>query len=159
MLVLVKIPKIGHVPKYKIWHVELNTTISKGVEEIPNSRAYCWGDKNLRIENTTPFLTADSKVHLACQIRKCKWQLNFKFELGMNDLPSEFTIRIHLIFASLKHRSVEIEYYSNSLLHHFNMKLWNRTACTVGNDPVLCDVTQWMKWQFHVDPNNMLVYM
>ena len=76
----------------------------------------------------------------------------------MNDLPSEFTVRIHLIFASLKHGSVEIEYYSNSLLHHFNMKLRNRTACTVGSDP-LCDVTQWMKWQFHVDPNNMLVYM
>ena len=38
------------------------------------------------------------------------------------------------------------------------MKLRNRTACTVGSDP-LCDVTQWMKWQFHVDPNNMLVYM
>ena len=55
MLALVKIPKIGHVPKYKIWHVELNATISRGVEEIPNSRAYCCGDKNLRIENTTPF--------------------------------------------------------------------------------------------------------
>ena len=55
MLALVKIPKIGHVPKYRIWHVELNATISKGVEEIPNSRAYRWGDKNLRIKNTTPF--------------------------------------------------------------------------------------------------------
>ena len=121
MLALVKIPKIGHVPKYKIWHVELNATISRGVEEIPNSRAYCWGDKNLRIENTTRFLTADSKVHLACQIQK--WKLNFKFELGMNDLPSEFTVRIQLIFASLKRRSVEIEYYSNSLLHHVNCTL------------------------------------